>query len=225
MRLRAALVGALIACAAGCGAPLSDDALADKGVYVLPVPKTLPSFALEDHTGARFDNASLDGKWTFVFFGFTSCPDICPTSLAQMGRAETELLDIGGEVADAPFQGVLVSVDLERDGPEQLAAYMSAFSPRFLGVNGALTHIGRLADALGVDRPREAHAGEGVDQQDRLVTLGPRDVRRDVLPLHHDHGDDDLGGFGKAGLRPPNEPGKMHSLNFSNVLQPSRNIL
>ena len=187
MRLRAALVGALIACAAGCGAPLSDDALADKGVYVLPVPKTLPSFALEDHTGARFDNASLDGKWTFVFFGFTSCPDICPTSLAQMGRAETELLDIGGEVADAPFQGVLVSVDLERDGPEQLAAYMSAFSPRFLGVNGALTHIGRLADALGVKfgRVPDGNGGFTIEHSGTIAVLGPDGAQRAFIKLPH----------------------------------------
>ena len=190
MRRRAARSAApllLLALVAGCGGPLSDAELVARGVFILPERKPVPAFSLIDHTGASFDNDSLTGKWTFVFFGFTYCPDICPTSLAEMGQAEAALIEAGAERADAPFQGVLVSVDLERDGLEQLAAYMGAFSPRFLGLRGPLTNIGRLAEALSVKfgKVPDGDGGFTIEHSGSIAVLDPGGSVAALIKLPH----------------------------------------
>jgi protein SCO1/2 len=93
---------------------LDEDQLRELGVFVLPRPRDLAPFQLTTHTGEAFTAESLKGKWSFIFFGFTNCPDICPTSMAAMGAAEREL-EARGMIEDAPFHGILVSVDPERD--------------------------------------------------------------------------------------------------------------
>ena len=100
--------------------------------------------------GAAFGLDDLKGRWTFAFFGFTSCPDICPTSMATLGQADRLLREQGlGQGGDqAPFQGVLVSVDPERDNLELLGRYVRAFSPGFVGVTGAHGQLAEFAGQL-----------------------------------------------------------------------------
>ena len=87
--------------------------------------------ALVDQTGQARTLKSFDGKVTVVFFGFTQCPDVCPTALAEMAQVMTEL----GKDADK-VQVVMITVDPERDTQEVLKAYMNAFDPRFVGLRG-----------------------------------------------------------------------------------------
>ena len=115
---------------------LSEQELRAAGVFLLPKPRALAEFNLQDPSGAAYRPESLVGKWSFIFFGFTNCPDICPTSMAEMGQAERELY-AAGDMLDDPLQGVLISVDPDNDSPSDLGQYAQAFSPRFLGIWGA----------------------------------------------------------------------------------------
>ena len=76
--------------------------LPSEGITVFPEPKPLTAFSLSDHNHAAFDLASLHGKWSFVFLGFTHCPDVCPTTLAVLARARSLIL---ASLAGGPAHG------------------------------------------------------------------------------------------------------------------------
>jgi protein SCO1/2 len=109
--------------------------------------RPLPDIELVDQAGRPFGAAQLRGRWTFLFFGFVNCPDICPTTLATLAAARKSLADLppAGQPAVA-----LVSVDPGRDTPEVLARYVAHFDPSFSGVTGSAEAIDALAAALGV---------------------------------------------------------------------------
>ena len=88
---------------------------------------------LKDHRGKPGALADFQGQAVLVFFGYTSCPDVCPTTLARLAEVMKKL----GDDADR-VQVILVTVDPERDKPDRLAAYVSAFNPSFLGLSGDL---------------------------------------------------------------------------------------
>ena len=113
---------------------LSVEEMRNKGVF-LPTPRDIAAFELTDHISRTFDRSSINGRWSFIFFGFVSCPDVCPTSMSVLGKVDRQLQASDPELAEQ-FQGILVSVDPERDSIENLARYATAFSPRFLGVTG-----------------------------------------------------------------------------------------
>lgn len=106
--------------------------LRDYGAMMLEEPTELLEFSLTDQHGDAFGPEQLRGHWTLVFFGFSHCADICPTTMAVL--AETYQALKPEEKAD--LQVVLVTVDPERDTPEQLAEYLARFDPSFLGLSG-----------------------------------------------------------------------------------------
>ena len=107
----------------------------------------LPEFVLRGPQGS-FGNADLLGNWTFLFFGYTQCPDICPTALSLM--KETQAI-LAGAVPTAPtFRVVFVSVDPRRDSTELLRQYMAAFDPSFIGISGDDAALMPLTSKLGV---------------------------------------------------------------------------
>lgn len=118
---------------------------------VLPVPKPLPEFSLVDQSGAPFRRDRFEGHWSFVFFGYTHCPSICPITLGTM-RDLRGLLQADEPATEAEF--VFVSIDPERDGPETLAAYLRHFDPAFTGASGEAEELATLTDALGVFHER-----------------------------------------------------------------------
>lgn len=87
-------------------------------------------FDLTDHTGRRRTLSDFKGKVVLLFFGFTNCPDACPTALAEMAQ-------VVKQVGADRVQGLFVTVDPERDTPEKLAGYVPAFHPSFLGLRGS----------------------------------------------------------------------------------------
>ena len=89
--------------------------------------------ALSDADGKARTLADFKGKVTLVFFGYTQCPDVCPTTLAELAAVKRELGADGEHV-----QGVFVSVDPERDTPQILKAYMASFDPGFVALRGTL---------------------------------------------------------------------------------------
>jgi protein SCO1/2 len=95
-------------------------------------------FDLTDHNGQRRTLADFKGQVVVVFFGFTQCPDVCPTSLAEMAQAKALLGEQGQRM-----QGLFVSVDPERDTPEIMKEYMANFDPSFLAL---FTDLDKLSD-------------------------------------------------------------------------------
>ena len=120
------------------------DEMKANGFYLLDTPRDLGDFELVDHHGEPFVPASLEGQWTLAFFGFTYCPDICPTTMSFLNNLMTELE--GTEVDDTRV--VMISVDPARDTPEQLAAYVPYFNPDFMGVTGEFLDLFRVATAM-----------------------------------------------------------------------------
>ena len=102
------------------------------GLYLLDTPRNIGEFELIDHHGQPFDRARLEGGWTLIFFGFTFCPDICPTTMTFLDGFVGQLE--GTEAEDTRV--VMVTVDPARDTVEQLAKYVPYFNPDFTGVTG-----------------------------------------------------------------------------------------
>lgn len=114
---------------------------------LLDAARPLPEFALTDNQGRNFGRDSLRGHWTLMFFGFTNCPDLCPTTLAALADVRRQLKDLPqGEIPAVTF----VSVDPARDTPEALDRYVAHFDPQFLGVTGPPQAIEVLTRHLGV---------------------------------------------------------------------------
>jgi len=113
--------------------------------FVYPEPRVISPFKLTAQDGKPFDLESLKGRWTFVYFGYTYCPDVCPTTLAELARAK-KLLDSAG----VPAQYVFVSVDPQRDTPKRLAQYVAFFDPGFVGATGTDEALTALTRQVGV---------------------------------------------------------------------------
>ncbi len=99
-------------------------------------------FELTDENGQRFPSSRLDGKPFAIFFGFTQCPDVCPTSMLEMTSVMNDL----GEMA-RDFRVYFVSVDPDRDTPELLKDYTDSFDPRIIGLTGTADEIAAVTRA------------------------------------------------------------------------------
>jgi protein SCO1/2 len=130
------------------------------------------AFELRDQTGRAADQRILKGKWSAVFFGFTYCPEACPTTLLALGQAEKLL----GEKAK-DFQTVFISVDPERDTPKVLANYLSnsAFPQAVIGLTGTPAQVAAAARAYHVFY-QKAGDGPGYQVNHSTITylMGPR---------------------------------------------------
>jgi protein SCO1 len=154
---------------------LSDEQLRNIGVFVLPTPREIAPFELTTHTGRPFTVEDLKGHWSFIFFGFTNCPDICPTSMSVMAQAERQLEAESPQSAN-PFQGVLVTVDPERDDQETLATYVQAFSEDFIGVRGDRPETAAFATQVNAAFAMmpASDGGYQVDHTANIVIVNPR---------------------------------------------------
>jgi protein SCO1 len=109
----------------------------------LPQSKAVIDFQLIDTSGRAFTRRDLAGVPTLVFFGFTHCPDVCPTTLLKLAQARRSTAAAGSRV-------LVISVDPQRDTPEVLGPYVHAFDPLFQGLTGDAQTIARLAANFGV---------------------------------------------------------------------------
>jgi protein SCO1/2 len=117
---------------------------------LLPAPKSIPEFVLENHRAEKVDAKVFRGHWSLVFFGFTSCPDFCPLELQKLAK----LLNLMG--AGDELQVVFVSVDPERDGSKKLANYVGFFHPQILGLRGSNLATANFAQFFGAAYDRSA---------------------------------------------------------------------
>lgn len=126
---------------------LDRNALLDEAnLLLLPRERTLPSIELMDQDGQAFTTDALQGRWHILFFGFTACPDICPTTLSDMRRVFGQL---PGDVRDQ-LQLIMISADPARDTPEQLKTYLGYYRAGFTGLTGEIAQLQRLSKALGL---------------------------------------------------------------------------
>lgn len=125
-----------------------------------PEFRMLRPFKLTDHNEVLFDQERLKGKWTMVFFGYTSCPDICPATLYVLNSVQGLLEDETGEVPE-DMQVVFVSVDPERDTTEQLAAYITHFNKKFIGATADKAEIDKLVNQFGAGYILEQETAPG----------------------------------------------------------------
>jgi protein SCO1 len=127
-----------------------------------PRGTAMPTFRLKT-AGGTFDNASLQRHWTFMFFGYTHCPDVCPLAL---GRLATVMADLEKAKQAGDVQVVFVSVDPQRDTPVKLGTYAHYFNPRFIGATSDAKSIKQLTEKLGIYYKREPNP---YDQENYLV--------------------------------------------------------
>lgn len=113
------------------------------GIVITP-PAPMPDFTLQSD-GGQVTLSNYRGKFVLLYFGYTSCPDICPLTLSNMGSALKNLGDKANEV-----QGIFVSVDWKRDTPAKLMKYAHAFYPGFVGVTGTQTQIDQVTKDFGI---------------------------------------------------------------------------
>ncbi len=140
--------------------------------FVIPMPDELPQFSLLDQSGNPVGADTFRGRWDLVFFGFTNCPDICPTTLQVLASAKRQLVEAGSKT---PLRIVLVSVDPERDTPELLGNYVDHFGKDNLGVTGELSELTKLTAALGIyfEKTPAEGGNYGVDHTAAVLVINP----------------------------------------------------
>lgn len=125
-----------------------------------PEFKLLQPFNLVDHNNAAFNLDNLKNKWSFIFFGYTSCPDVCPTTLSTLNIVDGHLKSAQGE-SPINTQVVFVSVDPERDTTDKLNAYVSFFNDEFVGATSGKRDVDALSNQFGAGYMLEPESSPG----------------------------------------------------------------
>ncbi|WP_339899180.1 SCO family protein [uncultured Gilvimarinus sp.] len=150
---------------------MSADELRLNGAIVFDTPRRFDDFTLLNHKGEPFTRDDFVGQWSLVFFGFTHCPDICPTTMAELDRLVGKLPD---DIAQQT-QVVLVSLDPARDTPEVLSEYVGYFDPEFIGVTGDFLTLRRFANQVNVAFNKVTIGDDyTVDHSGNIVLINPR---------------------------------------------------
>ena len=140
--------------------------------FELPKPIALKPFRLTDQHGRLFDRVRLERRWTLLLFGFTRCPDVCPTTLAQIAQVRRF---VAAQPDDAPTEGVFITIDPKRDTREQLARYVAQFDATGIGVTGSPSEIDALAKQFRIRYVRSGGQAEGYlfDHTASVSLIGP----------------------------------------------------
>lgn len=154
--------------------------------HYLEPGKPISGFDLIDYNHQRFDASRFKGRWTFMFFGYTNCPDVCPTTLLVM-KSVWAKLPAAAKAAPAP-QLVFVSVDPDRDTPERLKKYVTFYRPDFIGVTGKADEIDILTRQVGVQYGFDDDPdGKGytVKHSAQIILVDPKGMMRAVFSPPH----------------------------------------
>jgi protein SCO1/2 len=174
---KAVALGVIAAAAAVAGMVVASFVFAPKKTTLasgtlLQQARAIPEFQLQGLDGQAFTKAQLRDKWTLIFVGFTHCPDVCPNTMGVLKSVAATL-----EEQKRPLQVVLLSVDPERDQPEQLATYVRYFNPAFTAATGPTAELDRLASALGfayVKVPGATADSYTIDHSTALILVNPK---------------------------------------------------
>lgn len=135
-------------------APATESAPAEQHGTPLDPPRQLSDFALPSQDGTPLHVSDLRGNYVMLFFGYTHCPDVCPTTLSDFVLVKRAM-----GAASSQVRFVFVSVDGERDTPAVLARFLKAFDPTFIGLQGDDTTLGRVSKEYGLYYKKEQVAG------------------------------------------------------------------
>ena len=150
-------------------------------------PRVIKPFQFEDHHGEIFNNENLANKWSVVFFGYTSCPDVCPTTLQELNFAYDEL-----KIASKDVQILLVSVDPVRDTTKKLAQYISYFNNEFIALRAGHSVLFPFARNMGLMYSiTDGSKGEGylVDHSASIVLINPEGKIAAIFKPEHELGE------------------------------------
>lgn len=151
----------------------------------IPNPRPLADFALVDQAGSPFGVSDLKGHWTFLAIGYTSCPHICPMTMATFKSVAHRLVSRAHEQP----RFLLVSTDPQRDTPQRLAEYVHSFNPDFLGATGDEVQLRALTAQLGLVYARlEAPdaSGDEIDHSASILLVDPQGRLAAVFSAPHD---------------------------------------
>lgn len=155
-------------------------------LIMLPKPRPLGEVNFTNHNGQPFGQEDLVGKWTILFFAFTNCPDICPSTLQALKETKRELLKTGAWPA---FQVAFVSVDPERDTLERLSQYVPYFDPEFFGLrSGDMSYLTQFAKNVGILFLKGKVLEDGgydVDHGASLILVNPKGEFAGVISAPH----------------------------------------
>ena len=152
-------------------------------------PEAIPlkPFTMTDQQGKLYTEQNLKGKWSFFFFGYTYCPDICPTTLSSLKLMTSQLKDDPDILTDT--QIIFVSVDPERDTPGVLSSYMNYFWPLFTGITGFPNNVSDLARQFSAAYIKEKETSPGnylVSHTSSVFLVGPQGrIVASFSPPHH----------------------------------------
>jgi len=166
------------------GPPQASDAT----LLLLPEPRVIADFSLVDDDGQPFSLERLKGQWSLLFFGFTHCPDVCPSALYDLAQVRKTLARNDPEITN-DLQVLFVSVDPERDTPRQLNQYVNYFDPEFIGVTGPEAQLAPLTLQLGIAYRIEDHEPGSqqynVDHSASILLMNPDGQLHGVFPAPH----------------------------------------
>ena len=160
-----------------------NSAAPEAAVIVFDDPQKIDTVQLVDQRGEEFDVERLQNRWSLIYFGFTNCPDLCPLTLTQFAKLDEEL----GIEPIPPIQYIFVSVDPDRDTPDQLGAYVEFFLPELIGVTGNSVDLENFASQLAVGFKAHSDKGENypVDHSNAILLVNPAAEFQAVLTAPH----------------------------------------
>ena len=164
---------------------LNDEQLHELGAILLPAPRAIAPFALRTGTGVPFGNAQLENHWSLLYFGYTNCPDACPTTLRDLAAARAAITrQMMDHHVAVPLQVAFISVDPERDTPARLKEYVGFFDAGFIGATADHAALAALATQLNVafgKVPGTAPGTYAMDHTTNLVLINPHGHYRGFL--------------------------------------------
>jgi protein SCO1/2 len=147
----------------------------------LQSPRVADDFTLMASTGEPKSLTDFRGQYVVLYFGYTYCPDVCPTTMNDLKQMAAEL----GETRMKDVQVILISVDPERDTPEQLATYTGFFHPSFIGMTGTVPEIQAVASQFGIffeRQPGSENTNYLVDHTSAVTVIDPEGYVRIIFP-------------------------------------------
>jgi protein SCO1 len=161
--------------------------LETKAATVLSEPLAIPAFNLSEHHGNPFTEKSLQGQWTFLFFGYTYCPDICPSTLILLNQVD-KLLSEKKILPHPKF--IFISIDPDRDTLKQLGDYVTYFNQAFLGITGDKTELEKLTRPLGIAYARDPKTASSenyiINHSASILLVEPEGQLRALISPPHD---------------------------------------
>lgn len=175
------LTGVLLLAACASGITRGGGGVDDLQGVVVDPPQPKPEFVLHDTTGALYDfTAETEGKLTLLYFGYLNCPDICPVNLAQIAETFDQIPEVARDA-----EVVFVTVDPERDSPQEIREFLDTFDPRFVGLTGTLAEVEAAEQSAGI--PKAVFVGEGddytVSHAAQVIAFAPDGLNHSVYPF------------------------------------------